>query len=210
MPWVIHIRISPYSSLPFGENIPKKDQVAVQFCLTSIMGLVVSSSLSTTSSSACFSLSFFFFFFLTGSPSSTAVPSVPQKGQKWKAGCQLLRVQKKKLQDVRGCNDSYSLSVLTYLQNYFLLEPKYTTTSDMSDSVQAAQFTSPDEFTSCYSYMLLPGFKRSLHVFICLPKYLQVLHWKSDYPQFDKYFYQQHRSSKKTLKSPLRNTFSQQ
>lgn len=88
-------------------HISKKDQVAVQFCLTSTMGLVASSSLSTASSSACFSLSFFFFFFLTGSPSSTAVPSVPQKAQKWKAGYQLLRLKKEKLWDVRGCNDSY-------------------------------------------------------------------------------------------------------
>lgn len=84
-------------SMFWREHIPKKDQIAVQFCLTSITGLVGSSSLSTSSSSACFSLSFFFFFFLTGSPSSTAVPSVPQKGQKRKAGCQLLRVQKEKL-----------------------------------------------------------------------------------------------------------------
>lgn len=82
MSWIIHIRISPQPSLYtlcFGENIPKKDQVAVQFCLTSVMGLVGSSSLITTSSSACFSLSFFFFFFLTGSPSSTAVPSVAER-----------------------------------------------------------------------------------------------------------------------------------
>jgi len=73
------------------ESIPIKDQVAVQFCLTSTVGLVGGSSLSTSSSSACFSLSFFFFFFLTGSSSSTVVSSVPQKEEKRKAGCQLLK-----------------------------------------------------------------------------------------------------------------------
>lgn len=76
------------------------------------MGLVGSSSLSTASSSACFSLSFFFFFFLTGSPSSKAVPSVPQKGQNVRQVVKLLRLQKEKLWDVRGCNDSYLPSAL--------------------------------------------------------------------------------------------------
>lgn len=66
---------SPSLHMFSRESIPIKDQVAVQFCLTSTAGLA-------SSSSACFSLSFFFFFFLTGSSSSTVVSSVEQKEEK--------------------------------------------------------------------------------------------------------------------------------
>lgn len=180
------------------EYIPKEDQVAVPFCLTSTVGLVGSSSLSTASSSACFSLSFFFFFFLTGSPSSKAVPSVPQKGQKGKEGCQLLRLQKEKLWDVRGCNDSYLPSALplpaellpAIIKIYKYIYKVHTTILKTWVTV----------FRQHYSHLLVnshhtipiycsQSFKTSLHVFICLPNYLQALQRKRDCPQFGKYFY---------------------
>lgn len=54
-----------------------------------------------------------------------------------------------------------------------------------------------------HSYMLLTKFKTSLHVFICLPGYLQVLFLKTDCPQSGNFFHQHHKNSGRTLKPTL-------
>lgn len=187
------------------------------------MGLVGGSSLST-SSSACFSLSFFFFFFLTGSLSSTVVSSVPQKEEKLKAGCQLLRVQKAKgkafydMQEdatmiVRMQNTEYhtapSLHLSTPIFFSTLPSPAWLFPAIIKiynylrHKWQCSDSTIHISWYKHHSYMLIPKFKTSLHVFICLPNYLQVLFLKTDRPQFGKYFHQHHKSSGRTPKPTL-------
>ena len=146
------------------------------------------------------------------------------EGRKTKGRLSIIKSIKGKrkcfLWDVRGCNDDSKNTkywiphwpFFTPLYTYFLSSlplPAWLLSSInkinnyLRHKWQCSDSTIHNSWCKHNSYTLLPKFKRSSHIFICLPNYLQVLFLKTDCPQFGKYFHQRHKNSGRILKSTL-------